>query len=411
MIACGAVLQTTPFHPRTAPLVRTFKWKDWNGFAAPCTYDGHSEQEYYAFRHAVGLLDVTPLRKIDVTGPGGARLLSRVMTRDFEKVEPNRVAYCAMADEDGKILDDCTVLRLGPQHWRVSASERWVHWLRRHGRGLEVSLEDTSDRIAVLALQGPRAREVLYAVTELDVDRMRFFRVRNTKVAGRPVAISRTGYTGDLGFELWMDHEHALPVWDALIAAGAPFGIQPCGLDALDVVRIEAGYVLGGVDYICSRACLIEPQKSSPDECGLGWTIDLEGRATRFVGQDRVERERQHGSAWAFVGLDVDWAALESLYEEFGLPPHLGPVASREAVPLFDADGNHQVGQVTSRTWSPLLKRYLALGQVHAPFGKVGTALRVEHTVEFQRRQLPCRVVERPFYDPPHKRAVREAAP
>lgn len=405
------MLKTTPFHPRTAPLVQTFKWKDWNGFAAPCTYDGHSEQEYYALRHAAGLLDVSPLRKIDLRGAGCARLLSRVMTRDFQAVDPGRVVYCAMADEDGKILDDCTVLRLGPDRWRVSASERWVHWLRRHARGLEVELEDTSDRVAVLALQGPRARDVLRPITDVDVDRMRFFRVRSGKVAGRSVAISRTGYTGDLGFELWMDHDAALPVWDALIASGAPFGLQPCGLDALDVVRIEAGYVLGGIDYQCSRACLIEPQKSTPDECGLGWSVDLEGRATRFVGQDAVERERRLGSGWAFVGLEVDWAGLEALYDEFGLPPHLGPVASREGVPIFDADGGRQVGQVTSRTWSPILKRFLALGQVHAPYGAVGTSLRVEHTVEFQRRQVPCRVVERPFYDPPHKRAVIGAAP
>ena len=400
------MLRPTPFHPRTQPLCHSYQWKDWNGYAAVCSYDGHSEQEYYAFRYKAGVIDVSPLRKLEIHGPDGGKLLSRVMSRDIETFRVGRVTYCALVDEDGKILDDCTVARLGKEHWRVSSSELWKHWFERHGRGLDVEIEDSSDSLCALALQGPRARDVLKPITEFDMDKMRFFRVRPTKVAGKDVWVSRTGYTGDLGYEIWIDPQDALHVWDALFEAGKPHGLVACGLDALDVVRIEAGFVLGGIDYICSRQCLIEGRKSSPDEAGLAWTVDLEGRNTRFVGQDAVERERREGSTWAFVGLDIHWEPLEQLYEEYGLPPHLAPVACRDAVPIYSEDGRTQVGQVTSTTWSPLLKKYLAMGQVHAPYGAIGTNLRVEHTVEFERRHLPCTVVPRPFFDPPRKRSV-----
>lgn len=337
-------------------------------------------------------------------GPDAGRLLARVVTRDVEPLPVGRVAYCAMTDEHGKMLDDCTVFHLGPDHWRLGAAEPWKHWLIRHGRGLNATVEDTG-HLAALALQGPRSRDILAPLTAFDLDKMRFFRVRNTEVAGRSVQVSRTGYTGDLGFEIWMDPDDALPVWDALMEAGRAHQLVPCGLDALDVTRIEAGYVLGGIDYLCARQCLTEGRKSSPDECGLDWAVDLE-RTTRFVGQAAIERERREGSTWAFVGLHLDWEQLEALYDEYGLPPHLAPVACRDPVPIYSADGRTQVGQVTSTTWSPTLKQMLALGQVHAAHGAVGTQLRVEHTVDFERRQLPCTVVQRPFFDPPRKRST-----
>jgi aminomethyltransferase len=406
----NVVLRPTPFHPRTSALCGSFQWKDWNGYAAVCNFDAHSEQEYFAFRNKAGLIDVSPLRKYEIRGPDGGRLMSRVMSRDVEKFGVGRVTYCALIDEDGKILDDCTVGRIGKEHWRMTSSEPWLHWLRRHGRGLDVQLEDSSASLCALALQGPNAREILKPITAFDMDRMRFFRIRTTQLAGKEVQISRTGYTGDLGYEIWIQPQDALHVWDALMEAGHDHGITPCGLDALDVVRIEAGFVLGGIDYICSRQCLIEIRKSSPDECGLDWAVDLEGRQTRFVGQEAIERERREGSTWAFVGLDIDWEHLEALYAEYNLPPHLAPVACRDPVPIYSADGRKQVGQVTSTTWSPLLKRYIALGQVYAPWGEVGTELRVEHTVDFNRRQLPCLVVKRPFYDPPRKRFTPASA-
>lgn len=395
----------TPFHPRTAPLCTSFRWKAWNGYAAVCSFDGHSEREYYALRRSAGLLDVSPLRKYEVTGPDAARLLSRLFTRDIERLDLGRVTYCALVDERGKCLDDCTVARLAPEHYRVTASELWLHWFARYGRGLKAEVVDSSESLCALALQGPRSRAILHELVDFDLDRMRFFRVRRMKLAGADVWVSRTGYTGDLGFEIWIRREDALGVWDALMEAGAPHRIEPVGLDALDVARLEAGFVLQGVDYVSARHALVEGRKSTPDECGLGGTVDLE-RSTRFVGQEHVERERQAGSGWSFVGLELSWPALEALYDEYGLPPHLAPVACRLSVPIFTADGRKQVGQVTSSTWSPLLKRYLAVGQVHAAYGSEGTELRVEHTPEFERRHVPAVVCERPFFDPPRKRDV-----
>ncbi len=402
----------TPFHPRTQALCHSYAWKEWAGYHAVCTYDRHSEREYFAFRQTAGLLDVSPLYKYDVRGPDAGAFLARVWTRDIGRIGVGRVVYSAMCDAQGWCLDDGTVARLGPDHYRCTSSEPWLFWLQRHSRGYDVQIDDTTDRIAALALQGPLARDILRDIVEFDMDRMRFFRVRRTKLAGVPVWISRTGYTGDLGYEIWMDPDHALAVWDAIVAAGPPYGLEPVGLDALDVCRIEAGFVLQGIDYVCARSCLIDSRRSTPDDAGLGWTVDLD-RAP-FIGQDAIVAERRRGPRWGLVGLELDWPALEALYHSYGLPPHLAPCASRLAVPVYSLAG-HQVGQVTSQTWSPLLKRYLALAQVHRPFDAVGTDLMVEHTVEFERRQVPARVVDRPFFDPERKRFTpktgRPAAP
>jgi aminomethyltransferase len=402
--------RTTPFHPRTSALCSSFLYKDWNGYAAVCRYDAYSEREYFAVRHAAGLLDVSPLKKYDIRGPDGAVLLSRVMTRNIERFGVGRVTYSALVDPFGKCLDDCTVGRIGPNHWRMTSSEPWMRWLSRFARGLDVTLEDTSESLCALAIQGPAAREILAPITAFDMNKMRFFRIRPTTLAGCEVEISRTGYTGDLGYEIWIRSEDALTVFDALMEEGRPHYIEPLGLDALDVTRIEAGFVLQGIDYFSAKDCIIESRKSSPDECGLGFTVDLD-RSVRFVGQDAVERERQQGSKWAMVGLDLSWSALELLYDEYGLPPHLAPEACRQAVPVFTEDGRRQIGQVTSTTWSPTLKRYLAMGQIYSEYAVEGARLRVEHTVEFERRHLPCVVVPTPFFDPDRKRFTPGARP
>ena len=404
--------RTTPFHPRIAALSTSFSWKEWAGYAAACTYDAHSEAEYFSVRSTAGLLDVTPLYKLDLKGPDAGRLLSRVWTRDISKIGVGRVVYSVMCDAAGYLLDDGTVARLGPEHFRCTSSEPWLAWMSRHARGMDVSIEDTTDQIAALALQGPRAREILKSVVEFDMDRMRFFRMRKTTLSGIPLHISRTGYTGDLGYELWVENDHALDLWDALMAAGDPHGMRPIGLDALDVSRIEAGFVLQGVDYVSARHCLIDSRKSTPDDAGLGWTVDLD-RAP-FIGQAAIRAERERGPSWDLVGLEISWPDIDTLYASYGLPPHLAPVACRSAVPVYDSAGQ-QVGQATSTTWSPTCKRYLALAQVRRPHHQIGTELHIEHTVEFERRQVKATVVERPFFDPPRKRTTpgavkREAA-
>jgi aminomethyltransferase len=398
-------MRTTPFHARTSALSTSFAWKEWAGYAAVRAYDAHSEREYFALRHGAGVIDVSPLYKYEVSGPHAAALLARMFTRDIGAVRVGQVVYSAMADERGQCLDDGTVARLTERQFRVTTSEPWMHWWHRHARGLDVQIEDSSARLAALAVQGPLAREILKPLVGWDLDKMRFFRVKRTTFAGRhAIWISRTGYTGDLGYELWIESADALPVLDALLEHGAPRGLEPVGLDALDVARIEAGFVLQGVDYVSARSCLVEGHKSTPDEAGLGWTVDLDREP--FVGAEAIRAERARGPEWALVGLELDWGELEALYATYGLPPHLAPAASRVAVPVYDPGGHRQVGQVTSSTWSPLLKRYLALAQVYAPYGRLGTKLRVEHTPEFERRQVTARVVETPFFDPPRKRGI-----
>lgn len=392
----------TPFHARTSALNSGQAWKEWAGKLAASNFDRHSEREYFSFRHTAGLLDVSPLYKIDVTGPDAAAFLGMLFTRDIEKMTPGQVVYGCLCDHSGNTLDDGTVSRIGRDLYRLTSSEPWLHWLHDHARGFSVNIVDTTDEIAALALQGPRARAILNSAVDFDLDKMRFFRVRPMKLNGHDVVVSRTGYTGDLGYEIWMANDSALPVWDAIVEAGHPHGLEVVGLDALDVTRIEAGFVLQGVDYKTSRACVSEFQKMTPFEIGLGKTVDFKDREA-FIGQARLQEQAEKGTDWDLVGIEVDWAAIEALHEEEGIPPHLAPVACRNPAGLFDYSGETQVGQVTSSVWSPLLKRYIALATVQKGSAALGTDLRMQYTVDFWRRDVECSVVERPFFDPERK--------
>jgi len=391
----------TPFHPRTAALCHSYAWKEWAGYVAVSNYDRHSEREYFAFRHTAGLIDVTPLYKYDVTGPDAAAFLAHVWTRDVTKLKPGRMYYGAMCNEDGHVLDDGTIANLGDGTFRATTSEPWLGWYGRHSRAFDVQIADVTDGIAALSLQGPLARDILQQVTDADLDALRFFGITACQVAGAPGHISRTGYTGDLGYEIWVGPDDALALWDALIDAGAPYGMQPAGLDAMDVTRIEAGFVLQGIDYVSARSCVIESLKSTPDDAGLGWTVKLDREG--WIGRDALLAEQARGgSDWQLVGLEVSWPELEELYDSYKLPPHLAPHASRAALPVWNEIGK-QVGQATSQTWSPHLKRFLAIAQVHRGYGDLGHALKIEHTPEFERHRVTATVSETPFYNPPQK--------
>jgi aminomethyltransferase len=393
----------TPFHERTQALCTSYRWKDWAGYCAVSSYDTSHEREYFAFRESAGLLDVTPLFKYEVSGPDAAALLSRMMVRDVSKLKVGRVGYTCWCDDEGKVIDDGTVSRLAEDHFRVTAADPTLYWLQAVGRGLDVTIEDSSARLAALALQGPTSRDILRDATGggSKTDPLKFFGVTRTEIDGIPVWVSRTGYTGDLGYEVWVDNGKALAVWDALIAAGQPHGIEPVGLDALDVARIEAGFVLLGVDYYSSRKVVLESRKSTPHELGFGWMVDLE--RGNFIGRDAIAAEMQRGSIWHLVGLEVSWEELEALYAGFNLPPSLPVTASREGLPVYGADG-FQVGQATSHTWSPILKKYLAIASVRSGSEAKGTHLQIEHTVEYERRRVSATVAQPPFYDPERKR-------
>jgi len=392
----------SPFHDRTEPLCTSYRWKEWAGYYAVSSYDICHEREYNAFRQGAGMLDVSPLYKYDFRGREAAACLSRIMARGLSSLKVGRVVYACWTDDRGKIIDDGTIARLDDTHYRVTSASPCMHWFLRHSHGFEVQVTDTSTQLAALAIQGPMARDALKQVTDIDLDTLRFFGVASGKIAGIDGCITRTGYTGDLGYEVWVDAGAALPVWDALIADGKPYGLMPAGLDALDVCRVEAGFVLQGVDYTSSFEAVIDSQRSTPFELGLGWTVKLKNREP-FIGQQALEHEKRAGSKWAFVGLDIDWEALEAVYDEVGLPPALPGGAWRDAIPVYF--NGRQVGRATSGAWSPILKKNLALATVVSGFAPVGTKLDIEVTVEWERKTVPATVVATPFFDPPRKRA------
>jgi aminomethyltransferase len=399
----SGALPGTPFHARTAPLVQGQTWRRWAGYVVASSYELHHDREYHAIRSSAALLDVSPLFKYHVRGPDAVRLLDRVVTRDVAKAKVGQVLYTPWCDAAGKVLDDGTVSLLSPDFLRLTSAEPNYRWLCENARGLRVTIEDASDTVAALALQGPNSRTILEHAAGTSLSGVKFFRLTNALIRGVPVTITRTGYTGDLGFEIWMDAQHALPVWDALVAAGTPHGITPAGILALDVARIEAGLLLLDVDYVPSRKALIEQQKSSPLELGLEWTVGFDKAA--FVGHETLLAERDRPAEWRFVGVEVQWEPLEALYTDVGLAPRLPTTAWRTSVPLYAADSDRQVGYATSGCWSPLLKRYLTLAHVEAGSADLDTELDMEITVEHRRKRARANVRPMPFFNPDRKRA------
>jgi aminomethyltransferase len=390
----------SPFHARTAPLCTSHAWKQWSGYAAVCRFGETHLPEYWAFREACALTDVTPLYKYELEGRDAARLLSRMTTRSIEGLRVGRVAYTCWCDERGKVIDDGTVCRLDEERFFLTAAEPTLSWLGRLSRGLDVAIADVSEKVAALSLQGPTSRDVLRRCCDADMGALRYFGSARSRLDTIEVRISRTGYTGDLGYELWCDPGDALRLWDALRAAGRAFGLEPAGLDALDMVRIEAGLIMLGVDYHSAPRVTIDARRSTPYELGLDWCVELD--RDPFLGQEALRAEAARGARFRMVGVEAEWAALEALYASYDLPPALAPAASRAALPLY-ADGRF-VGQVTSSVWSPLLKRQLGLASVGSRHAALGTRLALEHTVLHERRTVAARVVEKPFFDPPRKR-------
>ncbi len=393
----------SPFHARTAALNRKLQWREWAGAWAASAYADSHLIEYTAIRESAALIDVSPLYKYRLSGPDAAELVDRVITRDASRLRVGQVWYTPWCDEAGKVIDDGTIARLDEQRFRWTAADPQLRWLRMNATGLDVAVEEISEAVAALAVQGPRSRELLEAAAGASFADLRYFRRRPARIGRLEVDVSRTGYTGDLGYEVWVDARRAPALWDALLEAGRPFGARPAGMLALDVARIEAGFLLLEVDYTSSRAALTPEQAYSPFEIGLGRLVDLD--KPDFVGRRALLAEREAGGpARRLVGLVLDWTDVERLSAARGLPPVAPAAASRTPVPLF-GPGGRQVGRITSTTWSPLLKQLIALASVEAPLAAPGTELGAEWTVEAHRGRVAARVVELPFHDPPRRRA------
>ena len=392
----------TAFHERTFALCESLSYREWSGYYTVSAYETHHEHEYNAIRNAAALIDVSPLFKYRITGADSTRLVNRIITRDASRLAVGQVYYTPWCDEHGHVIDDGTVSRLGEQTYRWTAADPSFRWFRQNAAGMRVTIEDISEQVAALALQGPTSARVLRAAAQADIDSLRYFRVISGSIAGVPVDISRTGYTGDLGYEIWIPAESALRVWDALMIEGRPFDIKPVGMLALDVARVEAGLLLIDVDFNSSKKALIPQQKYTPLEMGLGRLVQLD--KAPFVGRRALVEEQRRGPKRMIVGLEVNWSDVEATYDRLGLAPVAPAAASRVAVPVL-RDGR-QVGRATTTAWSPTLKRLIALATVEAPHFAEGTRLHIEITVEGVHHHAAATVVKTPFFNPPRKTAT-----
>src|SRR5258705_957180 len=248
----------TAVHERTLALCESLNYREWSGYYAVSAYEAHHEHEYNAIRNAAALIDVSPLFKYLVTGRDAVALVDRVITRDARALAIGQVYYTPWCDERGKVIDDGTVTRLAEDRFRWTAADPSLRWFSQNAAGLNVTVEDISEQVAALALQGPTSAHVLDATADADIRGLKYFRMTRGAIAGVPVDISRTGYTGDLGYEIWMPWDRAVDVWDALVAGGRPFDIRPAGMLALDVARVEAGPPLLGVELHRSNNAPLE---------------------------------------------------------------------------------------------------------------------------------------------------------
>jgi aminomethyltransferase len=393
----------TAFHERTFPLCESLNYREWSGYYAVSAYEPHHEHEYNAIRNAAALIDISPLFKYRLSGSDATRLVDRIITRDMRKVSVGQVIYTPWCDEEGKVIDDGTVSRLDENLYRWTAADPSLRWFTQNAVGMNVQIEDISEDVAALALQGPTSGRLLKSLApEAGIENLKYFRVTSARIAGVQIDVSRTGYTGDLGYELWVPAAKAIDIWDALMEHGRAFDIHPAGMLALDVARIEAGLLLIDIDFNSSKKALIEAQKYSPYEMGLGRLVNLD--KARFVGQSALREEQRRGHKREIVGLEIDWTEVERLYEDVGLPPSVSPIASRVAVPVFR--NGQQVGKATSSTWSPTLKRMIALATIDREHAKVGSRVQFEITVESVRHRVGATVVKTPFFNPKRKTAT-----
>ena len=393
------MLKTTPFHERTSALCESHAWRRWAGYIVASSYQLSHEREYHCIRAAAALFDVSPLYKYVIRGRDAARLLDRVVTRDVMRAQVGQVLYTPWCDAAGKVLDDGTVARLDEGRFRMTSAEPSLRWLEANSIGLDVTVEDISESTAALSLQGPQSLAVLKALG--DVPPLKYFRIARTELRGVRVEISRTGYTGDLGFEIWIPSGDAIPVWDAVMEVGKDYGLQAAGMLALDVARIEAGLMLIDVDYVPAKKALTESQTSSPYELDLAWAVNLDKE--QFVGRQALAAEKARGPAWQFVGIEIGYPGLERLYADAGLAARLPQAAWRTSVPIYS--GAEQAGYATSGGWSPILKKYIALAHLRSRWARPGTELDIEITVEHRRKRTAARVVKKPFFDPERKKA------
>jgi len=392
----------TPFHPRTAELNQARRWRKWSGFFIADSYFPAHDLEYHAIRFSAALFDITPMCKYRVSGPDAAKLVNRVITRRVDRIKPMRAIYTPWCDHDGRVLDDGTVALLADGSYFWTAAEPQHGWLEAASEGLNVTIEDVTERICALSLQGPCSRDVLSSAVGRDLSDLPFFGRADVTIGGVAVGVSRTGYSGDLGFELFLPFESALPVWDALIKAGESYTLRVAGMEALDVARLEAGLIMAGVDYHSGRTARHPSLAVSPYEIGMDRLVDLDKPS--FIGKRALMDEvAAGGPANRLVGLELDLNVFEDAYLGLGYAIGHPLRAWRHVTPLMRK--GETIGRATSGTFSPLLKRSIALGFLPTKHAEVGSTVSIEWQIEETRQQIPATVVPLPFLDLPRKRS------
>ena len=380
----------SPFFPRQAELDRLFRWHDWKGYAsADGFYD--TTLEYFSVRNSTGVFDLTPMTKYRITGPDALDFLNRLVTRDMTKIKPGRVAYAVWCDDEGQVIDDGTIFHLRQGEYRLCSQERHMAWLTAAAIGMEVSIVDETEDVCGLAVQGPTSFSVLQAMGLDGIENLRPFGLTTFDFQGTELMVSRTGFTGDLGYELWLTPDKAIELWDALFDAGKLYGIMAMGTEALEHARIEAGFIAAYIDFLPADVTVRTGRSRSPLELGLEWLVDF--KKPNFNGRRALAEEKRDGSAWRLVKLDIE-----------------GNKEAHNSYIYAGKKGGKDIGFVTSAMWSPVCKQNIALGTVKAPHGKVGDKLYVEiyyqREMHWSRVMAEATVVDKPFWDPPRKRAT-----
>ena len=395
--------RTTPFYERTSVLNKTGLWAHWSGYLSAAQYQLSEKFEYFAVRNSAGVYDTSPLYKYSIRGRDAEKFLSGVLARDIRKCRPGRAQYTIWCDDDGFVIEDGVINRLSTTEFMLSAAEPNLAYFQGLVGYEEVEIEDVSDSIASFAFQGPLSRRILSAISP-DVDKLGYFHLTETKIGGSPVTVSRTGYTGDLGYEIWSPADEALGVWDAVFEASEGNGVVPFGETALLMTRIEAGLLLIGADFRPSRFAWTEADKSTPLELGFGWMFrSIETESRPFIGREAIRNELSNGSRWRLIGLVLDWQSWDDVYGRAGHVPPKDHTPLAEETMLYKDE--EQVGFATSWMYSPMVQRHIAIAQVRPELAALGTEVSFEVTIDHHLDYVKARVTRMPFYDPPHKTA------
>lgn len=399
------MISETPFHPRTSVLNQTGLWSHWAGYMAADQYQMSTKFEYFAIRNAVGAIDTSPLYKYRIQGKDAERYLSGLLTRDIRKCRPGQAHYTLWCDDDGWVVEDGVILRLSENEYMLTVAEPNQSYLENLSGGYSVEIEDVSDAYGALAIQGPSALAVLKQLAP-EAEGIGYFHLTPAKIGNAPVIISRTGYTGDLGFEIWVERDDALDVWDAIFQAGRPYGMIPCGQTSLLITRIEAGLILIDVDFSSSRYAWNDDQRATPHELGMGWMLrGLDSDDRSFIGRSAIERELAQGtSRWKTVGIIVDWAEWDRTFNERGLVPPKDHTPVHGGMMIYD-DDLKRIGYTPSFVYSPVLQRHIGITRIRPEHSAVGTRVGLEVTIDHRYEVVGAEVTRLPFFNPPRKTA------